>query len=67
LSKYFAARDPVPITIQPGNETYQYSYGSGVVSIRGSAGFGGYGSVKVFVDGIPFPGNADYTNTLDKK
>jgi outer membrane receptor protein involved in Fe transport len=66
IEQIFRGTVPGTNTIQPGNETYQYNYGSGVVNIRGSAGFGGYGSVKVFVDGIPFPGNADYTNTLDK-
>jgi outer membrane receptor protein involved in Fe transport len=66
IEQIFRGTVPGTNNIQPGYETYQYSYGSGVVSIRGSAGFGGYGSVKVFVDGIPFPGNADYTNTLDK-
>jgi outer membrane receptor protein involved in Fe transport len=55
-----------PIIYKPGYETYQYNYGSGTVSIRGSAGFGGYGIVKVFVDGIPFAGESYYINTIDK-
>jgi outer membrane receptor protein involved in Fe transport len=52
--------------IQPGYETFQYNYGSGTVNIRGSAGFGGYGIIKVFVDGIPYLGDSYFLNTLDK-
>jgi outer membrane receptor protein involved in Fe transport len=52
--------------IQPGYETFQYNYGSGTVNIRGSAGFGGYGIIKVYVDGIPYLGDSYFLNTLDK-
>jgi outer membrane receptor protein involved in Fe transport len=52
--------------IQPGYETYQYSYGSGTVSIRGAVGFEGYGLVKVYVDGVQFPTGSYFLNALDK-
>src|SRR5262249_52905608 len=52
--------------IEPGYETYQYSYGSGAVNIRGAAGFGGYGTVKVYIDGVQFAADSYYLNALDK-
>jgi outer membrane receptor protein involved in Fe transport len=52
--------------IQPGYETNQYKYGSGVSSIRGAAGFGGYGTVKLYVDGIQYAGDSYYISTIDK-
>ncbi|TMI62575.1 MAG: hypothetical protein E6H07_14255 [Bacteroidetes bacterium] len=66
IEQIFRGTVPGTNNIQPGHETYQYSYGSGTVSIRGSAGFGGYGFVKVFVDGIPYAGDSYYINALDK-
>ena len=52
--------------MQSGYETSQYNYASGSVSIRGSAGFSGYGEVKVYVDGIQFAPSSFFLNTLDK-
>ena len=52
--------------MQSGYETSQYNYASGSVSIRGSAGFSGYGVVKVYVDGIQFAPDSYFLNTLDK-
>ena len=52
--------------IQTGYETSQFNYFSGSVSIRGSAGFAGYGLVKVYVDGVQFAPDSYFLNTLDK-
>jgi len=66
IEQIFRGAVPGTNNIQPGYETYQYGYGSGVVSIRGAPGFGGYGTVKTYVDGIPYAGDSYYINTLDK-
>jgi hypothetical protein len=66
IEQIFRGTVPGTNNIQPGYETYQYNYGSGTVNLRGSAGFGGYGIVKLFVDGIPYAGDSYYINTLDK-
>ena len=66
IEQIFRGTVPGTNNIQPGYETYQYDYGSGTVNIRGSAGFQGYGVVKVFVDGIPYSAGSYYINTLDK-
>src|SRR5436190_7402202 len=66
IEQMFRGTVPGTNNIQAGYEAYQYSYGSGVVSIRGAPGFGGYGSVKVYVDGIPNASDSYNINTLDK-
>jgi outer membrane receptor protein involved in Fe transport len=66
IEQIFRGVVPGTNNMQPGYETAQYQYGSGVLSIRGSAGFTGYGFVKVFVDGIPCAGESYFLNTLDK-
>ena len=66
IEQIFRGTVPGTNNIQPGYEAYEYDYGSGTVNIRGSAGLGGYGVVKVFVDGVPFSQGSYFLNTLDK-
>ena len=66
IEQIFRGLVPGTNNIQPGYETNQYKYGSGVLSIRGSAGFTGYGLVKLYVDGIPYSTDSYFLSTLDK-
>jgi outer membrane receptor protein involved in Fe transport len=67
IEQIFRGLVPGVNSIQPSSgEVSQINYRSGVVSIRGSGGFGGIGIVKVFVDGIEFAGGSYWLNTIDK-
>jgi outer membrane receptor protein involved in Fe transport len=67
IEQIFRGLVPGINNVQPTSfEIAQSKYGSGSVSIRGSAGFGGLGVVKVIIDGVELASGSFNLNTIDK-